>query len=144
MMAVANFMVHLAVQGYWISRFTCVSPNWKWLKVFKPLLQKEKRLGIDRRGRDADPELEASIYSPVNKHFREVVPEKFHNAVYPWAIEGYVNRVLREMLLSQYLTHEFAKLFKDMSFEELEEMAASFKFEKVEKRAILNKHLSKC
>jgi hypothetical protein len=123
---------------------TYVSPKSKWFKVLGSWLAKKKKLGIDNWGRDADPEIEAKVYEPVKKHFKEVIPEKFHHALYPhvWRIDSYVDRVLRAMLLSQYLTYEFAECFRGLTFEDLDEMAASFKFENVEKRDELNKYLS--
>ncbi|KAA8900758.1 hypothetical protein TRICI_006137 [Trichomonascus ciferrii] len=124
---------------------TYVSPTSKWFKVLGDWLKKKKRLGIDKWGRDADPEIESKVYDVVKNHFKEEIPEKYHKALYPqvWTISDYVDRVLRDMLLSQYLTYEFADYFRDLSFEDLDELAASFKFENVEKRDELNGYLAK-
>jgi aryl-phospho-beta-D-glucosidase BglC (GH1 family) len=110
---------------------THVSPESKWYKHLKPWLDKKLALGLDKWGRDEGIEPESKIYKPVKDHFKQVIPERHQRAIYPkiWAIDDYVDRVLRDMLLSQYLTNEFAEYFEDLSFEELEEMAASFKFE---------------
>jgi aryl-phospho-beta-D-glucosidase BglC (GH1 family) len=123
---------------------TYVSPKSKWFQVLGKWLQKKKKLGIDKWGRDADPEIEEKVYDVVKQHFRDVIPEQFHRAIYPqvWDISIYVDRVLRETLLSQYLTYEFAECFRGLSFEDLDELAASFKFENVEKRQELNGYLS--
>jgi aryl-phospho-beta-D-glucosidase BglC (GH1 family) len=122
---------------------TYVSPKSKWFQILKPWLDKKKALGLDKWGRDADPAVE-KVYEPIRKHFDEVVPEKFQHALYPhqYSMSTYIDLVVRDMLLSQYLTYEFAEYFKDLSFEELDEMASSFKFENVEKRDSLNKYLS--
>jgi aryl-phospho-beta-D-glucosidase BglC (GH1 family) len=123
---------------------TYVSPESKWFKVLGPWLKKKQKLGLDRWGRDADLEIEKNVYNVIKQHFRDVIPEQFHQAIYPqlWDLGRYVDRVLREMLLSQYLTYEFAECFRDLSFEDLDELAASFKFDNVEKRHELNRDLS--
>ncbi|ANB14150.1 hypothetical protein AWJ20_5109 [Sugiyamaella lignohabitans] len=123
---------------------TYVSPKSKWFKVLGPWLEKKKKLGLDKWGRDADPEIEKTVYDPIKKHFKEVIPEEYHKQLYPsiFNIDIYVDRVLRELLLSQYLSYEFADAFKGLSFEDLDELAASFKFENVELRDELNKYLS--
>ncbi|CAN6594939.1 hypothetical protein TRVA0_001S00320 [Trichomonascus vanleenenianus] len=123
---------------------TYVSEDSKWFKVLKPWLDKKKKLGLDKWGRDADPQLEKDLYDPIKKHFSEVISEEHQKEFYPkfFGISTYVDRVLRELLLSQFLAAEFAEYFRDLSFEELDEMAASFKFENVKKRDTLNKYLS--
>lgn len=122
---------------------TYVSPKSKWFQLLGDWLLKKRKLGIDAWGRDADPEYE-KVYDGLKAHFKEVIPEKYWKALYPktWDISQYINRSVRETLLSQYLTHEFADYFKDLSFEDLDELAACFKFENVEKRDTLNKYLS--
>jgi hypothetical protein len=123
---------------------TYVSPKSKWFQVLGKWLQKKQKLGLDKWGRDTDPEIEKNVYEVVRKHFRDVIPEHLHNAIYPhiWKSDTYVDLVLRELLLSQYLTYEFAECFRGLSFEDLDELAASWKIENVEKRDTLNKYLS--
>lgn len=115
---------------------TYTSPKSKWCTHLGPWLEKKLKLGLDRWGRDNALEVETKIFGPVKDHFREVIPEHLRRAVYPktWEIGDYVDRVLRDILLSQYLVHEFAEYFKDLSFEELDELAASFKLENLEVR----------
>ncbi|ODQ80987.1 glycoside hydrolase family 5 protein [Babjeviella inositovora NRRL Y-12698] len=122
---------------------TYVSPKSKWFQVLGDFLLKKQKLGLDKWGRDADPEVE-KIYDRVKAHFHEAIPQEFHKLVYPnnFGIDNYVDRVLREMLLSQYMGYEFADLFKGLDFAELDELAASFKFENLETRDDLNKYLS--
>ncbi|KAK9453579.1 glycoside hydrolase superfamily [Dipodascopsis uninucleata] len=122
---------------------TYVSPDSKWFKVLGEFLLKKKKLGLDKWGRDADPKIE-NLYIQISSHFKEAISEKFHRAVYPyiWGIDGYANRVLRDMLFSQFMSYEFAECFRDLTFEDLDEMAASFKFENVIKREELNNYLS--
>ncbi|ANB12240.1 hypothetical protein AWJ20_489 [Sugiyamaella lignohabitans] len=123
---------------------TYVSPKSKWFQLLGPWLEKKKKLGLDGWGKDSDPEIEKNVYDPVKKHFKEVIPKEFQSIVYPTHrnFENYIDRVLRENLLSQYLTYEFASYFKGLSFEDLDELAACFKFENVEKRDVLNQYLA--
>ena len=105
---------------------TYVSPNSKWFDVFGDWFIKKKKLGLDRWSNDIDP--------------KNDTPEKYSKALYPhtWTVKDYFARVARDMLLSQILQHEYADLFVGLSFEELDELATSFKFENVEQRGELN------
>lgn len=52
-----------------------------------------------------------------------------------------VGRLLRNILLSEELIPEYASHFQSLSLEELDELAASFKFENCVQREGLNKVL---
>ena len=54
-----------------------------------------------------------------------------------------MTRVVRDMVMSELLTYEYAGYFEDKSLEELDELAASFKIENCLKREGLNKILQK-
>jgi aryl-phospho-beta-D-glucosidase BglC (GH1 family) len=112
---------------------THISPTSKWYTHLRPWLDKKLTLGLDRWGRDGNIQCEVEVYKPLKEHFAKAVPEHLQRAVYPktWSIGEYVDRVVRDILLSQYLVDEFAEYFKDLSFDELDEMAASFKLENV-------------
>ncbi|KAF9883653.1 hypothetical protein FE257_003087 [Aspergillus nanangensis] len=122
---------------------THISPDSKWYRHLRPWLEKKQALGLDRWGRDTDPEIEKKVYKPIKDHFEQVIPSKYHKALYPttWHTSDFIDRVLRDVLLSQYLAWEFAEYFRDLSFEELDEMAASFKFENLQHREELIGHL---
>ncbi|KAK6402227.1 endo-1,4-beta-glucanase, partial [Oleoguttula sp. CCFEE 5521] len=83
------------------------------------------------------------IYDRLVEHLREEIPEVSQKRRYPqhWGLEGHVHRVVRELLVSELLTYEFASYFEGKSFEELDELAASFKLENCLKRDGLNKIL---
>lgn len=68
------------------------------------------------------------------------IPEEHQRRRYPhhWGLEGHVHRVVREMLVSELLTYEYASYFQGKSLEELDELAASFKLENCMKRDGLN------
>jgi hypothetical protein len=113
-------------------------PDTAYVRLLKPFLDKKKRLGLDKWGRD-DQHV-AHIYDPVVQHFKDEIPERFLNKRYPqqWKIEGHIHRVLREMLFSEVLCWEYASYFEGKSFEELDELAASFKLENCVRRDGLN------
>lgn len=123
---------------------TYVSPSSKWHNLFAGWLAKKKRLGLDRWGNDIDPE-NAKLYTALESHFLENVPSEFQKALYPhnWSVKDYLARVTNEMLFSQYAQHEYANYFKGLSFEQLDELAASFKFENLVKRESLNEILKR-
>ena len=121
---------------------TYVSPKSKWYEVFGEWLLKKKKLGLDKWGNDIDPGYN-QLYQNLVDHMEANVPEKYHKVLYPhtWTMEKYLARVSRDMLFSQYAQHEYADLFVGFSLEELDELAASFKFENLDQREELNQIL---
>lgn len=117
------------------------NPDSAYIKLLKPFLEKTKRLGLDKWGRD-DTQVK-HIYEPLIKHLEEEIPTEFQGRRYPhhWGLRGHVHRVIRELLVSELLTYEYASYFKDKSLAELDELAASFKLENCVKRDGLNKIL---
>ncbi|KAK1762536.1 glycoside hydrolase [Phialemonium atrogriseum] len=117
------------------------NPDSAYIRLMKPFLDKKKRLGLDKWGRD-DTHV-GHIYAPLIQHLKEEIPEEFLNKRYPqhWRIEGHVHRVIRETLFSEILTWEYASYFKGKTLEELDELAASFKLENCMKRDGLNEIL---
>lgn len=116
-------------------------PDSTYMTVMKPWLEKKKRLGLDRWGRD-DTHV-AHIYAPIIEHFREEIPESILKSLYPphWTLETHIHTKLRDILLSGILTKEYASYFAGRSFEELDAMAASFKLENCVERDLLNEIL---
>ncbi|KAK4189824.1 family 5 putative glycoside hydrolase [Podospora australis] len=119
------------------------SPDSAYVRLLQPFLEKKKRLGVDKWGRD-DSQV-GHIYAPVIEHFKKEIPAEFVNKRYPqvWKIEGHIHRVLRETLMSEILCWEYASYFEGKTLEELEELAASFKIENCLKREGLNEILRK-
>lgn len=120
---------------------TYLSPDSAYMKLLAPFLAKKKRLGLDKWGRD-DAAVK-HIYEPLIAHFKAEIPEEIQKKRYPahWGLEGNIHRVLREMLMSEYLGYEFAEYFRGKSFEELDELARSFRLEECVKREGLNEIL---
>ncbi|KAK9468844.1 glycoside hydrolase superfamily [Lipomyces arxii] len=119
------------------------SPESKWIQVFGNFIEKKKRLGTDAWGTDCAPEVDA-LYDALITHFKEEIPEQYHKAMYPpiWDMKRQLTRVSREILLSSYLSYEYADLFAGMDEQALDDLAASWKIEKCVKRDILNQYLS--
>jgi hypothetical protein len=116
-----------------------LSPETPYMKLLEPFLKKKASLGVDFWGRN-DKDVK-HIYEPLFQHMKDSVPERFRTKRYPsplWGIERHGERVLREMLMSEYLGFEMAELFKDKSFDELDALAASFKLENCVLREGLN------
>ena len=116
-----------------------LSEDSAYLKLIKPFVDRARRLGLAFWCRD--DKAVAEFYEPLYKHVEaEIVPEEKRRARYPglWDVRRQIDRVVREMLLSEYLVDDYAILFKDKSFEELGELADSFKFEQCVQRESLN------
>lgn len=118
---------------------TYVDPKSVYFKVFGKFLQKKKKLGLDRWGNDIDPEY-LKLYTDLEDHIKANIPEKFHKKLYPqvWEVKDYLSRVSRDILFSRYALFEYVELYEGLSFEELDELAACFKFENVCQRKELN------
>jgi aryl-phospho-beta-D-glucosidase BglC (GH1 family) len=117
------------------------APDSAYIKLVKPFLEKKKRLGLDKWGRD-DSQV-GHIYKPVIEHMKENIPERFWNKRYPevWKLEGHVHRVIRETLFSEIMCWEYASYFEGKTLEELDELAGSFRLEACVRREGLNEIL---
>ncbi|GAB7323952.1 hypothetical protein MBLNU13_g07367t2 [Cladosporium sp. NU13] len=117
------------------------NPDSAYMRLLKPFLDKKKRLGVDPWGRN-DTNVK-HIWEPILQHLKEEIPEQFQGKRYPfhWGLEKQINRVVRDMLMSELLTYEYASYFDNKTLEELDELGASFKLEKCLKRDGLNKIL---
>lgn len=113
-------------------------PESPYIRLLKPFLEKKKRMGLDKWGRD--DQYCAQFYEPMMKHLEEEIPSEYHRIIYPhhWGMRTFVHRAMRECVVSEIMVHYYADYFKDKSFEELDELAASFKFENCLKRGPLN------
>jgi hypothetical protein len=116
-----------------------LSPDTPYRKLIDPFVSKKQTLALDFWG-VVDKEGVANVYTPFIEGLKKMVPEHLQTKKYPfiWDFGRHVERVVRETLMSEYLGWEFAELFEGKSEEELEELAASFSFEKCVKRDGLN------
>ncbi|KAH6684801.1 cellulase [Halenospora varia] len=116
-----------------------VSPSSPYMQLISSFLAKKKALNLDFWG-CSDSKV-AHVYGPFLKHLKEMVPEHLRATKYPsplWTFERQVERVVRECLMSEYMGLEMAELFRGKSEEELDELAAGFKFENCVVRDELN------
>jgi integrase len=119
-----------------------INPETKYMTLFKDFLAKKHRLAIDAWG--ADDTSVRHVYQPLIDHILEEIPQKYQN-LYPspvWKFNERVTRISRNILVSEFMVKEWADHFVGLSEEEIEEVAASFKFENCVKRDGLNKVLT--
>jgi hypothetical protein len=117
-----------------------VSPQSKWLRTIAPFQERKRALQLDAWGRYPSEQVEAVIY-PLVEWIDSVAPTSTAQYPTPWATERQVTRMVNQIWLSRCLQEEFAELFREMGFEELEECARSFAFEECLQREGLNKAL---
>jgi len=118
---------------------TYVSPESPYIKLLKPFLEKKKRLAADAWG--ADTVHVKSIFQPIETMLNEEVPGIKHRYPRTWGTDKHVGRILRNILLSEELYPEYAAYFKDLSIEQLDDLAKSFKYENCVQRDELNQIL---
>ncbi|KAH8199177.1 hypothetical protein TruAng_006646 [Truncatella angustata] len=116
-----------------------LDPESAYMKLIQPFIEKKQRLGVDFWG-NVNKDQVKDVYTPFLNAMKSMVPEHLQMRKYPnvWTFERQFERVVRECLLSEYLGLELAELFEGKTFEELEELAASFRSENCVKRETLN------
>ena len=114
-----------------------------YMKLFKDHLAKKQRLAVDAWG--ADDVHVRHVYQPlIDLITKEAAPNPEHQRLYPWPVwplSARIGRLSRNILVSEFLIKEWAEHFKGKSFEELDAIAQSFKFENCHTRDGLNKVL---
>lgn len=116
-------------------------PNGTWNKTIQPFLEKKKRYQLDAWGKYPSKEVE-DITGPLVKWIDSIAPEAKNTYPTPWATQRHIDRATLQTFVSQALQSDFAKLFEGMSFEQLDECAKSFHFDRCVQRAGLNKIMS--
>ena len=119
-----------------------VSLDTPYMTLFKDFLAKKHRLAVDAWG--ADDTAVRHVYQPLIDHILEEIPQKYQT-LYPapvWKFNERITRISRNIRVSEFLVKEWADHFVGLSDEEIEEVAASFKFENCVKRDGLNKVLT--
>ncbi|KAF6802047.1 endoglucanase c [Colletotrichum sojae] len=120
---------------------TYLSPDSPWLKLLGPMIRKKRDLAVDSWAYD-DAHLQPGLFGPLHKWFEDNVPAKY-NKKYPWQwrMHMHVFRGIRGITMAEYMIPEWADYFRDKSFEELDELAASWKYENCCQRERLNEIL---
>ncbi|KAF8227460.1 glycoside hydrolase family 5 protein [Tricholoma matsutake] len=120
-----------------------VSLDTPYMTLFKDHLAKKHRLAVDAWG--ADDNAVRHVYQPLLDHIIKEVPEKFLD-LYPapvWKLDTRVTRISRNILVSEFLIREWVEHLVGKSEEELDGIAASFKFDACVEREELNAILKK-
>ncbi|KAF2456902.1 putative glucanase [Lineolata rhizophorae] len=115
-------------------------PNSKWNRTIAPFAARKRALQLDAWGRYPSKQVE-DVIDPLVAWIDSVAPASKNMYPTNWATERQITRLINQLWLSACVQDEFAALFKDMSFEELEECARSFHFDKCVQREGLNKAL---
>lgn len=113
------------------------NPESPWMKRIQPVLEKKLRLGADSWG-GLDINIR-HILQPIEELFTKEFPDF---DPFPFGTQWQINRLVRNILLSEPLISEFAELFTNMSETEIDELMASFKFENCVQRTELANTLS--
>jgi hypothetical protein len=102
-----------------------VAPDSKWLQKIQPVLERKAVLGVDSWG-GVDQRIR-NLMEPVEQAFQEFFPQ--HNP-FPFGAQWQINRMIRHILLAEPLLEDFYPLLQGLGYEEIDELMASFKFEK--------------
>jgi len=115
------------------------SPESRYMKLLAPFLEKKKRIAADEWG--ADTKVVHDLFEPIQQWLLKETPGFAHRYPPMWTPTHHVGRLVRNILLSEELYPEYAAYFKDLSLEDLDALAASFKFENCVQRQGLNEVL---
>ncbi|KAG8771221.1 Endo-1,4-beta-xylanase 5 [Serendipita sp. 398] len=110
-----------------------------YMKRFEAFLLKKYTLAVDSWG--ADIKSIKHVHETIEKFITDAVPDPSHLELYPfplWGVRKRVGRLVRNILLSEYLVREWAEHFRGLDEKALDELASSFKFENCVRRDGLN------
>lgn len=115
-----------------------ISPSTAYMQRFAKFLAKKHRLAVDAWG--ADDTAVRHIYEPLQELVATEIDEKYRD-LYPgpvWKVNERITRISRNILISEFLVQEWADHFVGLDEQELDELAASFKYSNCVKREELN------
>ncbi|KAG6879107.1 Endo-1,4-beta-xylanase 5 [Termitomyces sp. T32_za158] len=119
-----------------------VSTKTPYMTLFKDFLAKKHRLAVDTWG--ADDAAVNHVYQPLVDHILQEIPPQYQE-LYPapvWKLDARVTRLARNILVSEFMIKEWADHFVGKTMEEIDALAASFKYEHCLKREGLNRILT--
>ena len=97
------------------------APDSAYMERFGALIEKKARLGIDSWG-STDQEV-PEVVEPVH----ELIAREFPGwSPYPWSPRGTTDDLVRHVLFAQAMLTEYAERFRDLSDDDLDELADSF------------------
>jgi hypothetical protein len=117
------------------------NPDSLWNTTIQPFLEKKRRLQLDAWGRHPSQQVDDAM-DPFVKWIDSVCPAAKETYPTPWDTKRHIMRATLQTFVSQAFALEFANLFKDFTFEQLDEAAKSFRFDHCVQREGLNKIMS--
>lgn len=113
-----------------------VDPETPYMKLLKPFLEKKKQTAVDAWGCDDTPVRD--VFVPMERWLTESAPgiEKLYPPM--WRAHKHLFRRVRNCLLGEVMSDEYAEYFRDKTTEELDELAKSFALANCQKRGRLN------
>jgi hypothetical protein len=116
-------------------------PESLWNRTIQEFVEKKRTLQLDAWGRHASREVE-EVLDPFVNWIDKVCPTAKQTYPTPWDTKRHIMRATLQTFVSQAFAIEFASLFKDFTFEQLDEAAKSFRFDRCLQRKGLNKIMS--
>jgi hypothetical protein len=119
-----------------------VSLDTPYMKRFEKFLLKKQTLAVDAWGADITGIKDTQAM--LEKFIKDAIPDPDHRNLYPYPIWGFndrITRLYRGIMLAEFMVKEWAEHFRGLGEAELDELAASFKFENCTKREGLNEVL---
>jgi hypothetical protein len=108
------------------------------MQRIRPILEKKARLGVDAWGsRDSGIR---HVMDPIADTFAREFPG--YNP-FPFGAKRHIDQLVRHILLTEPLVDEFARLFEGVSDADIDELMASFSFDRCVQRAELARTLAK-
>jgi aryl-phospho-beta-D-glucosidase BglC (GH1 family) len=98
-------------------------PDSKWIRKIQPILEKKAILGVDSWG-GLDNNVR-HILEPIEQTFAEFFP---NYKPFPFDAKWQINRTVRHILLAEPLIEDFYPLLQGLTFDEIDELMASFQY----------------
>ena len=112
------------------------APDSAWLRRLRPVMEKKERLGVDRWA-TLDTHLR-----PVLQPLEDLVAAEFPGyEPFPYGQRWLIHRLVRHVLLAEAMSGDLADRFRDVTPAGVEELAASFRFDRCVRRARLEELL---
>jgi endoglucanase len=108
------------------------APDSAWTARIRPILEKKARLGVDAWG-GRDTQIR-QIIDPIAATFAREFPGY---VPFPFGAKRHIDQLVRHILLAEPLVDEFARLFDGVSEADIDELMASFRFERCTQRTAL-------
>lgn len=105
------------------------APDSAYQKLIAPFLAKKRQTQVDWAGASNDENIN-KLVDPLVQWIDSVSPSATKTYPYHWATKQHILRNVIQTFLASSLSREFAELFRGKSRDELEELAASWSFDK--------------